>query len=222
MSLIKIENIKKVYNIGKKNECNALRGVDLEITAGELVAIIGVSGSGKSTLLHILGCVDTPTEGEYFLNNEKVDFNDLSNLATLRNEKIGFVLQDFGLILNDTVLENVTVPLLFSNRSFLGIRDKAINALKLTGVADLAKKKAGQLSGGQKQRVAIARALANDPDIILADEPTGSLDSKTSADIMELFKKLNSEGKTIIIVTHNNEVAKQCKRVIEISDGAII
>ncbi len=222
MSLIKFENIGKIYDEGKQNACIALKDVSIEIDKGNLIAIIGESGSGKSTLLHILGCLDAPTSGEYYLNNEKVDFKNIRMLAKIRNKKIGFVLQDFGLILNETVIENVSVPLLFSKTPFSEIKKKALNTLGLLGIDTLAVKKSNQLSGGQKQRVAIARALVNDPDIILADEPTGALDSKTSAEIVNILLNLNRIGKTIIIVTHDKHIAKQCEGIIEISDGNII
>lgn len=222
MSLIKFENIGKIYNEGKQNACVALKDVSIEIDKGNLIAIIGKSGSGKSTLLHILGCLDDPTSGEYYLNNEKVDFKNFKMLAKIRSKRIGFVLQDFGLILNETVLENVSVPLLFSKTSFSEMKKKALNTLRLLGIDTLASKKANQLSGGQKQRVAIARALVNNPDIILADEPTGALDSKTSAEIVDILLDLNRNGKTIIIVTHDKNIAKRCERIVEISDGNII
>lgn len=222
MSLIKFENIGKIYDEGKQNACVALKDINIKIDKGNLIAIIGKSGSGKSTLLHILGCLDAPTSGEYYLSNEKVDFKNFKMLAKIRNKKIGFVLQDFGLILNETVLENVSVPLLFSKTPFSEIKKKSLNALEILGIDTLAGKKSNQLSGGQKQRVAIARALVNDPDIILADEPTGALDSKTSAEIVNILLNLNRTGKTIIIVTHDKNIAKRCEGIIEISDGNII
>ncbi|MCH5208909.1 MAG: ABC transporter ATP-binding protein [Oscillospiraceae bacterium] len=222
MNALTLKNIGKIYNKGKNNACEALKNIDLEIESGELIAVIGQSGSGKSTLLHILGCIDTPTSGELSAFGKQVNFKSTKALADYRNKKIGFVLQDFGLILGETALENVRVPLLFSDIRFSKTRQMALDALNMLGVANLANKRASQLSGGQKQRVAIARALVNDPDIILADEPTGALDSKTAADIIGVFKQINSEGKTVVIVTHDLGIAQQCNRVIKISDGEII
>lgn len=221
MSIYKLESISKTYNPGKSNACQALNDINLEINEGDLVSIIGESGSGKSTLLHILGCLDKPTEGNLYIDGDKIGFTKTKKTAAIRNSKIGFVLQDFGLILNETVIENVSVPLLFSGGSAVKMKRRALNTLELLGIKKLANKKANQLSGGQKQRAAIARALVNDPDIILADEPTGSLDSKTSSEIVKLLFDLNGKGKTVIIVTHDKSIALQCKRIIEISDGRI-
>lgn len=222
MSVYKLENISKTYNMGKSNACNALKKINLEINGGELISIIGESGSGKSSLLHILGFLDEPTQGDVFFNNKKTTYKNTSQLAHIRNSNLGFVLQDFGLILNDTVLENVLVPLLFRRDFSFGAKKQAIEALELLGIENLANKKANQLSGGQKQRVAIARALVNNPDIILADEPTGALDSKTSSEIIDILLNLNRNGKTVIIVTHDLNIARQCSRIIEISDGEIV
>lgn len=222
MNALTLKNIGKIYNKGKNNACEALKNIDLEIESGELIAVIGQSGSGKSTLLHILGCIDTPTSGELSAFGKQVNFKSAKALANYRNKKIGFVLQDFGLILGETALENVCVPLLFSDIRFSKTKKMALDALNMLGIANLANKRANQLSGGQKQRVAIARALVNNPDIILADEPTGALDSKTAADILGVFKQINSEGKTVVIVTHDLGIAQQCNRIIKISDGEII
>ncbi len=222
MSVLSLKNIGKIYNKGKPNECEALKNVDLEIERGDLVAIVGESGSGKSTLLHILGCLDTPTSGELYFGGNKVNFRNTKALADYRSEKIGFVLQDFGLILGETALENVCVPLLFSKTPFSKMKSRARGALELLGIGRLSGKRANQLSGGQKQRVAIARALVNDPDIILADEPTGALDSKTSEEIFGTLLRLNQTGKTIIIVTHDPKIAALCQRVVTISDGRLI
>lgn len=221
MSILTLKNIGKIYNPGKANSCEALRGVDLDIERGDLIAIIGESGSGKSTLLHILGCLDTPTSGEMSFGGERVNFKSTRKLAKYRNKMIGFVLQDFGLILGETALENVCVPLLFSRTSYSKMKSMARQSLNKLGIGKLCGKRADQLSGGQKQRVAIARALVNDPEIILADEPTGALDSKTSAEIVELLLELNAKGKTVIIVTHDPKIAAQCHRVITISDGCL-
>lgn len=221
MAVLNLNNIGKIYNNGKPNSCEALKNVDLEIKRGDLMAIIGESGSGKSTLLHILGCLDAPTSGEMYFDGNKVNFKSTKKLANYRSEKIGFVLQDFGLILGETALENVCVPLLFSKTPFAKMKKQARNSLDLLGIGKLANKRVDQLSGGQKQRVAIARALVNDPGIILADEPTGALDSKTSSEIVNTLLKLNEKGKTVIIVTHDPKIAALCKRVVTISDGCL-
>lgn len=221
MSILKLNKIGKIYNKGRSNACEALKGVDLSIERGDLIAIVGESGSGKSTLMHILGCLDEPTSGELLFDGKKVNFKSSKKLADYRNKKIGFVLQDFGLILNETALENVCVPLLFSNTSIAKMRTRARSALNLMGIGKLSRKRVNQLSGGQKQRVAIARALVNDPEIILADEPTGALDSKTSAEIVDVLLDLNSKGKTVIIVTHDLKIAKLCRRMVTISDGCL-
>lgn len=221
MTVLNLKNIGKVYNNGKPNACEALKNVNLDIERGDLMAIIGESGSGKSTLLHILGCLDNPTSGEMYFGGSKVNFKSTKKLANYRNEKIGFVLQDFGLILGETALENVCVPLLFSKTPFSKMKNQARDSLNLLGIGKLANKRVNQLSGGQKQRVAIARALVNTPDIILADEPTGALDSKTSSEIVNTLLELNENGKTVIIVTHDPKIARLCRRVVTISDGCL-
>lgn len=221
MSILTLRNIGKTYNKGKSNSCEALKNANLEINSGDLMAIIGESGSGKSTLLHILGCLDNPTSGEMYFDGSKVNFKSTKKLANYRSEKIGFVLQDFGLILGETALENVCVPLLFSKTPFSKMKKQAHDSLSLLGIDNLANKRVNQLSGGQKQRVAIARALVNNPDIILADEPTGALDSKTSSEIVNTLLELNEKGKTVIIVTHDAKIAKLCHRVVSISDGCL-
>ena len=220
--MIKLSNIGKIYNKGKSNECIALTNVSIEIADGELVAVIGRSGSGKSTLLHILGCIDNSTSGKYYLGDDLVSGLTGNQMADVRNQKIGIVMQDFALVEEYSSIENVMIPLAFSNYHKKQRKETAMNALKLVSMDNLANKNVKELSGGQKQRVAIARAIVNNPSIILADEPTGALDSKTSTEIMELFKKLNNDGKTVIIVTHDKEIAAQCRRVIEISDGKIL
>lgn len=220
--MIKLNNIVKVYNPKKANEFKALHEVSCEIQDGEMVAVIGQSGAGKSTLLHILACIDSYQKGEYVIDGTLVKNLSERQYAKIRNEKIGMVMQDFALVEDFTALENVMIPLNFSKRKIKGKKEKALSALKSVGIEDLAKKPCNKLSGGQKQRVAIARAIVNDPSMILADEPTGALDTKTSDEIMELFKYLNKEGKTIVIVTHDPKVANQCDRIIEISDGRIL
>lgn len=220
--MIKLNNITKIYNKGKSNSFTALTNVSLEISDGEMTAIIGKSGAGKSTLLHILSCIDSYEDGEYYLDNELVKELSEKQYAKIRNEKIGLVMQDFALVDDFTALENVLLPLDFAAKSQRDRRATALNALKSVGVENLTDKPVNKLSGGQKQRVAIARAIVNNPSIILADEPTGALDSKTATEIMGLFKKLNEKRKTVIIVTHDKNIADQCERVIEISDGEIL
>lgn len=221
--MIKIENLSKTYDKGKNNAVKALDNVSLHIEKGDLTAIIGRSGSGKTTLLNIIGCIDSFESGKYTLDSKDVSKSNDNKLAKLRNEKIGFVMQNFALINDDTVLENVMLPFYFSSKTSLKNAKKlAMSALEKMGIVKLANKPIRKLSGGQKQRVAIARAIVNNPSVILADEPTGALDSKTSKEIMEVFHQLNSQGATIVIVTHDMEVAKQCGRIVEISDGKIV
>ena len=223
--MVKLNNIVKIYNSKKANEFKALHGVSAEIRDGELIAIIGKSGAGKSTLLHILACIDNYQEGEYYIDDVLVKDLSESQYAKIRNEKIGMVMQDFALVEDFTALENVMIPLNFSKKKVSDKKEKALAALKSVGIEELEEKASAypsQLSGGQKQRVAIARAIVNEPSMILADEPTGALDTKTSAEIMELFKSLNKQGRTVVIVTHDPKIAEQCGRVIEISDGNIV
>ena len=220
--MVRINNVTKIYNPKKSNEFEALHGVSCDIKDGELVAIIGKSGAGKSTLLHILACIDSYQDGEYKIDDTLVKGLSERKYARIRNEKIGMVMQDFALVEDFTALENVMIPLNFSKQKIKGKKEKALAALKSVGIEDLAKKPCNKLSGGQKQRVAIAREIVNEPSMILADEPTGALDTKTSAEIMELFKSLNKQGRTVVIVTHDPKVAEQCQRVIEISDGEIV
>ena len=220
--MLKLESVHKVYNKGKSNEFEALKGIDLKVNDGELVAIIGKSGAGKSTLLHILACIDSFESGKYCIDDTLVRNLSEKKLAEIRNKKIGMVMQDFALVDDFSCIENVLLPLDFSRKKISDKKTKAMNALKSVGMDSMAKKSVNKLSGGQKQRVAIARAIVNEPSVVLADEPTGALDSKTSAEIMELFHALNRKGKTVIIVTHDLEIAKQCNRIIEISDGFIV
>lgn len=218
--MIELKNITKIYNPKKHNRFRALNGITFSVNDGEFCAIIGKSGSGKSTLLHIIGMLDTFSGGEYFLNGKNVSkFNERA-AAKIRARSIGFVKQDFALIDEYSTLDNVMIPLYSIKAS--DKKKKALLAIEKLGIINLANKEVSQLSGGEKQRVAIARAIVNDPKIILADEPTGSLDSKTAADIMSVFKRLNDDGKTVIIVTHDLGIANQCDRIIEISDGEIV
>lgn len=221
--MIQIKNLVKVYNKGKTNEFCALKGIGLSIEEGEMVAIIGKSGAGKSTLLHILAAIDSYDKGSYLVDGVSVGDLKEKDRARFRNQKIGIVMQDYALIDEYTIEENVQIPLIFGKVKGNDVRrEKIMTALKNVGLDELAKKLVRQLSGGQKQRVAIARALVNNPAFLLADEPTGALDSKTSGEIMDVFEKLNQGGKTVIIVTHDMEVAARCGRVIEISDGEIV
>lgn len=221
--MIEIKNLVKIYNKGKTNEFCALKGIDLSIEEGEMVAIIGKSGAGKSTLLHILAAIDSYDKGSYLVDGVSVGDLKEKDRARFRNQKIGIVMQDYALIDEYTIEENVQIPLIFGKVKGNDVRrEKIMTTLENVGLAELAKKPVRQLSGGQKQRVAIARALVNNPTFLLADEPTGALDSKTSGEIMDVFEKLNQGGKTVIIVTHDMEVAARCGRVIEISDGEIV
>lgn len=220
--MIMINELTKIYNYKKSNAFTALKDVSLTVEDGEMLAIIGKSGAGKSTLLHIIGCIDTFEKGEYTIDDISVHRLSDRKLANIRNEKVGIVMQDFALIEEYTVLENVKIPLYFSRKKKNSANALALSALEKVGIRELAKKTVNKLSGGQKQRVAIARAIVNDPSFILADEPTGALDTKTSAEIMDLFKSLNAEGKTVIIITHDPTIAEACKRKIEISDGKLM
>ena len=220
--MLKIENLTKTYNYKKSNAFTALKDVSLEVEDGEMLAIIGKSGAGKSTLLHIIGCIDKFEKGSYIIDGTDVHSLSDNKLAKIRNEKVGIVMQDFALIDEYSVIENVMIPLNFSKKKLGKPKELAMKALERVGIANLAKKPVSKLSGGQKQRVAIARAIVNDPSFILADEQTGALDTKTSSEIMELFTELNKSGKTVIIITHDLTVADKCKRKVEISDGRII
>lgn len=220
--MLKIENLTKTYNYKKSNAFTALKDVSLEVEDGEMLAIIGKSGAGKSTLLHIIGCIDKFEKGSYIIDGTDVHSLSDNKLAKIRNEKVGIVMQDFALIDEYSVIENVMIPLNFSKKKLGKPKELAMKALERVGLANLAKKPVSKLSGGQKQRVAIARAIVNDPSFILADEPTGALDTKTSSEIMDLFTELNKSGKTVIIITHDLTVADKCKRKVEISDGRII
>ncbi|MGD9253335.1 MAG: ABC transporter ATP-binding protein [Holophagae bacterium] len=219
--LISINNLRKIYRMGEI-EVRALDGVDLEVEAGEYLAIMGPSGSGKSTLMNLIGCLDTPTSGEYVLNNQRVSDLDDSELAAIRNHEIGFVFQTFNLLSRATALANVELPLIYARVSARERHARARDSLAKVGLADRAKHQPNELSGGQRQRVAVARALINRPSILLADEPTGNLDSKTSAEIMELFNALNDAGNTLVVVTHEEDIAAHAHRVIRLLDGKVV
>lgn len=220
--MIRLEHVTKTYNKKKANAFTALKDVSLTIKDGEMVAIMGKSGAGKSTLLHILACVDTYDEGEYYLGQQRIRNLSETKLAQIRNESIGLVMQDYALIEDYTVLENVMLPLNLAKKKRKDRRHVAMEALERVGMQDMAKKRVAELSGGQKQRTAIARALVNEPEVLLADEPTGALDSGNAEAVMELFRKINEEGTTVVIVTHDGDMAQYCDRIVEIWDGEIV
>jgi len=220
-SIISLRKIKKIYKLGER-EIEVLKDINLEVEKGEFLAIMGVSGSGKSTLLNIIGLMDKPTEGEYFLMGRKIAHLDDDHLSELRNAYVGFVFQQFYLIEYLNALENVVLPLLYSHKSVSHLQKKALNLLEKVGLKERYKSKPSQLSGGEQQRVAIARALINEPEIILADEPTGQLDTETALEIMDIFSKLNAEGKTVVMVTHDPNMAAKAKRITKMKDGRIV
>lgn len=220
--MIRTINISKIYNENKDNEVKALTDVNIAIEKGEFIAISGISGSGKSTLLNIIGCMDSPTYGEYFFDGIEVGKASGDKLAEIRNARIGFVLQDNALLNNETVFANVRLPLIFSKKYKIREHKKRVSEiLEMLNIGALAKKKVRELSGGQRQRAAIARAMVNEPDIIMADEPTSALDSKTAYEILDVFKSLNESGVTVIIVTHDKKVMEYASRIITIVDGEI-
>lgn len=220
--MIQLNNIVKIYNKGQENEFEALHDVNLTIESGEMIAIMGKSGAGKSTLLHILGCIDTYEEGEYFFDNELIKDKKENQMAQIRNSKIGIIMQEYALVEDMTVLENVMLPLDFSKKKMKNKEKICREVLELVGLQSYEKNRVSRLSGGQKQRVAIARAVVNQPKLVLADEPTGALDSQTSEEIVKLFRVLNKKGTTVVIITHDKGVASACDRMIEISDGEIV
>ena len=220
MSIIKTENLVRHFSVGTQT-VEALRGVSLDIDKGEFVAIMGPSGSGKSTLMNIIGCLDSPTSGTYFLNNKNVSTLDDDALALIRNHEIGFVFQNFHLLARNTALDNVMLPLKYAGLDKSEQEEIAMEVIKSVDLESRAHHQPSELSGGQQQRVAIARALVNKPSILFADEPTGNLDSKTGDDVMNLFTNLHKQGQTIIVITHEIEVANQAERIISIKDGKI-
>lgn len=220
MSLLQIKDIKRDFRLGSEI-LHVLKGIDLTIEKGEYVALMGPSGSGKSTLMNILGCLDTPTSGEYILNGKDVSKLSDGELADIRNKEIGFVFQTFNLMPRTTALDNVALPMVYAGISKEKRRERAKEVLELVGLSDRIMHKPNELSGGQRQRVAVARALVNHPSIILADEPTGNLDSKTSHEIMGLFNEIHSKGNTVILVTHEEDIAQHAHRIIRLRDGLI-
>ncbi len=219
--MIRIRKLTKVYRLGVER-VHALRGMDLDIDRNEFVAIMGASGSGKSTLMHILGCLDRPTGGLYELNGRPMHRMGAGQLARVRNEQIGFIFQSFELLNRATALKNVMLPMIYSRRHWRSARQRARTALERVGLGDRMSHKPNQLSGGQRQRVAVARALVNEPSILLADEPTGNLDSATTHEIIALFRQLHAEGQTIVIVTHEEEVAAHTQRIVRLRDGLVM
>ena len=220
--LIELRNVYKIYSEGLESEVRALDGVSLEVERGEFVAVVGQSGSGKSTMMNVLGCLDIPTRGDYFLDG--VDVRELSDkeLSRIRNKQIGFIFQQYNLIQNLTVLENVELPLSYQGIDPIDRRELAMEALGRVGLADRAQHKPTQMSGGQQQRVAIARAISTHPPIILADEPSGALDSRRGHEVLGFLQQLNKEGSTVILITHDNGIAATARRVVRIADGKII
>ena len=220
--MITLKNLVKKYNPGMENEVVALGGINLQINDGEMIAVMGPSGSGKSTLLNMIGLIDEPTEGEYLLDGDDVSHLADKKRAAIRNRQIGFVLQDFGLLMDRSAEENILVPLLFAKEPIGKSKKRIRPIMEQLGIEELAKRRITELSGGQAQRVAIARAMVNEPKVILADEPTGALDSKTAEDVVDVFRTLNNSGTTIIVVTHNKAVADKCDTLYTIKDGMIV
>jgi putative ABC transport system ATP-binding protein len=221
-NLIELQNVYKIYGEGLESEVRALDGVSLTVSSGEFIAVVGQSGSGKSTMMNVLGCLDIPTYGSYFLNGTDVSELTDKELSRIRNKEIGFIFQQYNLIQNLSVLENVELPLIYQGIDPIDRREMAMSALERVGLADRYRHKPTQMSGGQQQRVAIARAIATRPPIIMADEPTGALDSKTGLEVLEFLRQLNTEGSTIILITHDNGIAATARRMIRLADGKVI
>lgn len=220
--LVELRNVYKIYAEGLESEVRALDGVSLTIEQGEFVAVVGQSGSGKSTMMNVLGCLDVPTRGDYFLNG--TDVRDLTDkeLSRIRNKEIGFIFQQYNLIQSLSVLENVELPLIYQGMDPIDRREMAMEALERVGLAERFRHKPTEMSGGQQQRVAIARAIATKPPIIMADEPTGALDSRTGLEVLDFLRQLNREGSTIILITHDNGIAATARRIIRLADGKVI
>ena len=218
--MIKTRNLRRSYLTGTQS-VDAIKGIDLDISKGEFISIMGPSGSGKTTLMNIIGCLDSPSSGEYYLNDKLVSELSDNELATIRNNEIGFVFQSFHLLARNSALDNIMLPLKYAGKDKVSALERSQEVLEQVGLSDRASHTPAELSGGQQQRVAIARALVNSPSIIFADEPTGNLDSKTGAEVMSLFKDLNANGQTIILITHEESIAKQSNRIITIMDGLI-
>ena len=221
-NLIELKNVYKIYGEGLESEVRALDGVSLTVSSGEFIAVVGQSGSRKSTMMNVLGCLDIPTYGSYFLNGTDVSELTDKELSRIRNKEIGFIFQQYNLIQNLSVLENVELPLIYQGIDPIDRREMAMSALERVGLADRYRHKPTQMSGGQQQRVAIARAIATRPPIIMADEPTGALDSKTGLEVLEFLRQLNTEGSTIILITHDNGIAATARRMIRLADGKVI
>ena len=221
-NLIELRNVYKIYGEGLESEVRALDGVSLSIGRGEFIAVVGQSGSGKSTMMNVLGCLDIPTYGSYLLNGTDVSELTDKELSRIRNKQIGFIFQQYNLIQNLSVLENVELPLIYQGIDPIDRREMAMTALERVGLADRFRHKPTQMSGGQQQRVAIARAIATRPPIIMADEPTGALDSKTGLEVLEFLRQLNDEGSTIILITHDNGIAATARRIIRLADGKVV
>ena len=221
-SLVELRNVYKIYGEGQESEVRALDGVSLTIEKGEFVAVVGQSGSGKSTMMNVLGCLDIPTRGDYFLDG--TDVRELTDkaLSRIRNKQIGFIFQQYNLIQSLSVLENVELTLIYQGIDPIDRRDMAMEALKRVGLADRYRHKPTQMSGGQQQRVAIARAIATKPPIIMADEPTGALDSRTGLEVLKFLQQLNKEGSTVILITHDNGIAATARRIVRLADGKIV